>query len=65
MFSPPAQLITKEETNKPKNAADIRQMQEDLQQEKRGQQSRTRKKERKRCKIIVTDYNKQYGTNHD
>jgi type I restriction enzyme R subunit len=64
VFSPPAQLITKEgDQQSQKNAADIRQMQEDLQQEKEDNKVEPEKK-KKALQAIIADYNKQYGTNH-
>ncbi len=52
VFSPPA------DGNK-----DVRQLQEDLQQEKEDNKIEPEKK-KKALKTIIADYNKQYGTNH-
>jgi type I restriction enzyme R subunit len=64
VFSPPAQLIAKEgDQQSQKNAADIKQLQEDLEQEK--EDNRQNPEEKKAAlKIIIDDYNQQYGTNH-
>jgi type I restriction enzyme R subunit len=64
VFSPPAQLIAKEgDQQSQKNAADIKQLQEDLAQEKEDNQ--TEPEEKKKALIeIIADYNKQFGTNH-
>jgi len=64
VFSPPAQLIAKEgDQQSQKNAADIRQMQEDLQHEKEDNKVEPEKK-KKALQAIIDDYNKQYGSNH-
>lgn len=61
VFSPPAQLIAKEGDQK--NADDIKQLQEDLQQEKFDNQ--VNPEEKKQALIeIIDDYNKQFGANH-
>lgn len=61
VFSPPAQLIAKEGDQK--NADDIKQLQEDLQQEKFDNQ--VNPEEKKQALIgIIDDYNKQFRTNH-
>jgi type I restriction enzyme R subunit len=64
VFSPPAQLIAKEgDQQSLKNAADVKQLQEDLQQEKLDNQ--TKPEEKKKALIeIISDYNKQYKTKH-
>jgi len=64
VFSPPAQLIAKEGDQKSqKNAADIKQLQEDLAQEK--EDNKYNPEEKKEALLeIITDYNTQYGTNH-
>lgn len=64
VFSPPAQLIAKEgDQQSLKNAADIKQLQEDLKQETFDNQ--TNPEEKKKALIeIITDYNNQYKTNH-
>lgn len=64
VFSPPAQLMAKEDDkNSQKNAADIKQFQEDLQQEKEDNKVEPEKK-KKALEAIINDYNKQYGSNH-
>lgn len=61
VFSPPAQLIAREGDQK--NADDIKQLQEDLQQEKFDNQ--VNPEEKKQALIeIIDDYNKQFGANH-
>ncbi len=62
VFSPPAQLMAKE--GEQKNADDIRQLQEDLQQEKFDNQSNPEEKKNALIEIIE-DYNKQFNTNHN
>ncbi|MGJ1247613.1 type I restriction endonuclease subunit R [Sphingobacterium multivorum] len=59
VFSPPVQVLDKSN----KNIADIRQLQEDLEQEKEDNQQNPNEK-KKALKTIIADYNKQYGTNH-
>lgn len=61
VFSPPAQLMAKE--GEQKNADDIKQLQEDLQQEKFDNQSNPEEKKKSLIEIIA-DYNKQFDTNH-
>jgi len=65
VFSPPAQLIAKEgDQQSQKNAADIRQLQEDLSQEK--EDNKQNPEEKKKALIeIIADYNFQFGTNHN
>jgi type I restriction enzyme R subunit len=64
VFSPPAQLIAKEgDQQSQKNAADVKQLQEDLQQEKLDNQINPEEK-KKALTEIITDYNRQFGTNH-
>ena len=64
VFSPPAQLIAKEgDKFSQKNAADIKQLQEDLTQEKEDNKQNPEEKI-KALEEIIADYNKQYGTNH-
>ncbi|MFQ6603280.1 type I restriction endonuclease subunit R [Flavobacterium sp. C3NV] len=61
VFSPPAQLLAKKGDQK--NADDIKQLQEDLQQEKFDNQ--VNPEEKKQALIeIIDDYNKQFGANH-
>ncbi|HLP64749.1 type I restriction endonuclease subunit R [Flavobacterium sp.] len=60
VFSPPAQVLASSDS---KNAADIKQLQDDLEQEKADNQ--VNPEEKKNALIsIIADYNKQYGTNH-
>ncbi len=64
VFSPPAQLIAKDnDQQSQKNAADIKQLQEDLQQEKEDNKVAPEEK-KKALQMIIADYNNQYGTNH-
>ncbi len=76
VFSPPAQLIIKKgDQQSQKNAADVKQLQEDLPQEsaeytiQKGEDVVKKKAEIKRKKTvlkeIIADYNTQFGTNHD
>lgn len=64
VFSPPAQLIAKEgDQQSQKNAADIKQLQDDLEQERYDNQ--TNPEEKKKALIdIISDYNKQFKTAH-
>ena len=62
VFSPPAQLMAKD--GEQKNADDIKQLQEDLQQEKFDNQSNPEEKKNALIEIIE-DYNKQFGQNHN
>lgn len=65
VFSPPAQLIAQNgDQQSQKNAADIKQLQEDLAQEK--EDNKQNPEEKKQALIeIIANYNKQFGTNHD
>ncbi|HUH74699.1 MAG TPA: type I restriction endonuclease subunit R [Chitinophagales bacterium] len=65
VFSPPAQLIAQNgDQQSQKNAADIKQLQEDLAQEK--EDNKQNPEEKKKALIeIITNYNQQFGTNHD
>lgn len=64
VFSPPAQLIAKEgDQHSQKNAADIKQLQEDLAQEKEDNKQQPDEK-KAALQAIIADYNAQYGTNH-
>jgi type I restriction enzyme R subunit len=64
VFSPPAQLIAKDgDKQSQKNAADIKQLQEDLIQEKEDNKQNPEEK-KIALEEIIADYNKQYGTNH-
>ncbi len=64
VFSPPAQLIAEEgDKQSQKNAEDIKQLQEDLIQEK--EDNKQNPEEKKKALIeIINDYNRQYGTSH-
>ena len=64
VFSPPSQLIAKDgDQQSQKNAADIKQLQEDLIQEK--EDNKQNPEEKKKALIeIIADYNLQFGTNH-
>ena len=64
VFSPPAQAVAKDkDTSADKNVKDIKQLQDDLPQEKADNQVEPEKKKIALMEII-TDYNQQYGTNH-
>jgi type I restriction enzyme R subunit len=65
VFSPPAQLVAKDgDQQSQKNAADIKQLQEDLTQEK--EDNKQNPEEKKTALIdIIADYNLQYRTNHN
>lgn len=63
VFSPPAQVANKDEENNGKNYADIKQLQEDLPQELADNQVDPEAK-KKALISIISDYNKQFGTNH-
>lgn len=64
VFSPPAQLIAKNgDQQSQKNAADIRQLQEDLPQELEDNKQNPEEKKAALMEIIA-DYNKQFSTNH-
>jgi type I restriction enzyme R subunit len=64
VFSPPAQLIAKNgDPQSQKNAADVKQIQEDLPQEKEDNQ-RDPEAKKAALKAIIDDYNRQYGTHH-
>lgn len=65
VFSPPAQLIAKDgDQQSQKNAADIKQLQEDLTQEKEDNKQNPEEK-KKALMEIIADFNLQYGTNHN
>ncbi|HEY9168922.1 MAG TPA: type I restriction endonuclease subunit R [Lutibacter sp.] len=65
VFSPPAQLIAKQgDQQSQKNAADIKQMQEDLTQEREDNKQNPEEK-KKALMEIIADFNTQYDTNHD
>lgn len=64
VFSPPAQLIAKEgDPKSQKNAADVKQLQEDLTQEREDNKQNPEEKKSALMEIIA-DYNKQFNTNH-
>ncbi len=64
VFSPPSQLIAKEgDQQSHKNAADIKQLQEDLTQEKEDNKQNPEEK-KKALMEIIADYNSQFDTNH-
>ncbi len=64
VFSPPAQLMANDGDQKSqKNAADIKQLQEDLTQEKEDNQQNPEEK-KKALMEIIADYNTLYKTNH-
>ncbi len=64
VFSPPSQLIAQNgDQQSQKNAADIKQLQEDLTQEK--EDNKQNPEEKKKALIeIIDDYNLQFGTSH-
>src|SRR5690606_30070190 len=70
VFSPPAQIAKENDGNSPgsvngnKNAADIKQLQDDLPQERADNQVEPEKKKAALI-AIIDDYNAQYGTNHN
>ena len=59
VFSPPSQILTDND----KNAKDIKQLQEDLPQEKFDNKQNPQQK-KDALITIIDDYNQQYGTNH-
>jgi len=64
VFSPPAQAVANDkDTNNDKNVKDIKQLQDDLPQEKADNQVEPEKK-KAALMAIIDDYNRQYGTNH-
>lgn len=65
VFSPPAQELAKnKETNNNKNRSDIKQLQDDLLQEKEDNKQDPAEK-KAALKAIIKNYNEQYNTNHD
>ncbi|MCW8896745.1 MAG: type I restriction endonuclease subunit R [Flavobacteriales bacterium] len=65
VFSPPSQLIAKQgDQQSQKNAADIKQLQEDLTQEREDNKQNPEEK-KKALTEVIADFNIQYGTNHD
>jgi type I restriction enzyme R subunit len=64
VFSPPSQLIAQQgDQQSQKNAADIKQLQEDLAQEREDNKKNPEEKKQALMEIIA-DYNDQFGTNH-
>jgi type I restriction enzyme R subunit len=64
VFSPPSQLISNNNDQQAqKNAADIKQLQEDLTNEREDNKQNPEEKKQALTEII-SDYNKQYKTNH-
>ena len=65
VFSPPAQAVAKDnDNNNDKNVKDIKQLQDDLLQEKEDNKVEPEKK-KAALKAIIADFNTQYETNHD
>lgn len=65
VFSPPAQLLAKDgDQQSQKNAADIKQLKDDLAQEKEDNNHEPEVKATA-LKTIICDYNLQFGTNFD
>jgi type I restriction enzyme R subunit len=63
VFSPPVIAAPNKDAQEAKNDADVKQLQDDLAQEK--EDNKTNQKEKKKAlKAILADYNKQYNTNH-
>ena len=64
VFSPPTQLLAKDkDSQNDKNVADIKQLQDDLPQEKADNEQEPEKK-KAALTAIIADYNTQYGSNH-
>ncbi len=64
VFSPPSQLVAKQgDQQSQKNAADIKQLQEDLTQEREDNKQNPEEK-KKALTEIIDDYNKKFKTNH-
>lgn len=64
VFSPPSQLIAKQgDQQSQKNAADIKQLQEDLTQEREDNKQNPEEK-KKALTEIIDDYNKKFKTGH-
>lgn len=64
VFSPPSQLIAKQgDQQSQKNAADIKQLQEDLTQEREDNKQNPEEK-KKALTEIIDDYNKKFKTRH-
>ncbi len=65
VFSPPTQELAKDkENNNNKNISDVKQLQDDLLQEKEDNKQDPAKK-KAALKAIIKNYNEQYSTNHD
>ena len=63
VFSPPIQVLSGNSEKDKKNKADIKQLQDDLAQEKADNKDEPNKK-KEALTTIITDYNNQYNTNH-
>ena len=64
VFSPPTQVLSQEKgTDSNKNVKDIKQLQDELAQEKLDNQVEPEKK-KAALTAIIDDYNRQYSTNH-
>lgn len=63
VFSPPVQVLPDDNDKDKKNKADIKQLQDDLAQEKADNKVEPNKK-KEALTAIITDYNKHYDTNH-
>lgn len=64
VFSPPTEAVAKDgDTQNNKNVADIKQLQEDLEQEKKDNKENPEEK-KLALKTIINDYNQQFKTNH-
>lgn len=63
VFSPPVQALPDESDTDKKNRADIKQLQDDLAQEKADNEVEPTKK-KKALTAIIEDYNDQFSTNH-
>ena len=63
VFSPPVQTLPDDNDKDKKNKADIKQLQDDLSQEKEDNKVEPNKK-KEALNTIIEDYNKQYDTNH-
>lgn len=63
VFSPPVQVLSDDNEGDKKNKADIKQLQDDLAQEKADNEVEPNLKKEALINIIA-DYNQQYGTNH-
>ncbi len=63
VFSPPVQALADRDDKGKRNKVDIKQLQEDLPQERVDNLVEPNKK-KEALNTIIADYNKQYGTNH-